>query len=125
MVFHRCADLVEQTGSYQAHPVLLLPAQVALANDGRVFLGDGYCNSRVLEYSAQGEWRGEYVMPSTAGQRLQNPHSIVLQECAHALYVAEREASRVHRFSLGTRELEGASSVTHPLYCWVLDVNHA
>ncbi len=88
-------------------PIPLLSAQVALANDGRVFVGDGYCNSRVLEYSAQGEWRGEFVMPSTAGQPLQNPHSIVLQECAHALYVAEREASRVHRFSLGTRELEG------------------
>lgn len=88
----------------------VLPAQVALANDGRVFVGDGYCNSRVLEFSAEGEWRGEYVVSSTAGQPLQNPHSIVLQECAHALYVAEREASRVHRFSLGTRELEGMAS---------------
>ncbi len=84
-------------------------AQVAVANDGRVFVGDGYCNSRVVEYSAEGQWHGEFVLPSTAGEPLRNPHSIVLQECEHALYVAEREASRVHRFSLETSELEGGS----------------
>ena len=94
--------------------MLLLYVQVALANDGRVFVADGYCNSRVLEHSPQGEWQGEYVLPDATGQPLQNPHSIVLQECMQALYVAEREASRVLRFSLGTRELEGTSSCDKP-----------
>lgn len=81
-------------------------------------MADGYCNSRVLEYSAQGEWRGEYVLPSAAGQPLRNPHSIVLKECARALYVAEREASRVHRFSLETRELEGMP-FCNVSGCWI------
>ena len=93
-------------------PRVAAVAQVAAANDGRIFVGDGYCNSRVVEFSAGGQWQGEFVLPSTAGEPLRNPHSIVLQECAHALYVAEREASRVHRFSLETRELEGEFSET-------------
>ena len=73
-------------------------------------MGDGYCNSRVVEYSAAGAWQGEFVLPASAGQALQNPHSLVLEECGRALYVAEREASRVHRFSLATRALEGKAS---------------
>lgn len=84
-----------------------------MANDGRVFVGDGYCNSRVVEYSAEGAWRGDFALPEASGQPpLRNPHSVVLQECSHTLYVAEREASRVHRFNLGSRELEGAALVT-------------
>lgn len=79
-------------------------AQVAVALDGSLFVGDGYCNSRVEKFSAQGEWRGEFVVP---GEPLRNPHSVVLQECSRALYVAEREAARVHRFSLDTRQLDG------------------
>ena len=73
-------------------------------------MGDGYCNSRVVEYTAAGAWQGEFVLPASAGQPLQNPHSVVLEECGRALYVAEREASRVHRFSLDTRALEGKAS---------------
>ena len=73
-------------------------------------MGDGYCNSRVVEFSAAGAWQGEFVLPASAGQALQNPHSLVLEECGRALYVAEREASRVHRFSLATRALEGKAS---------------
>jgi hypothetical protein len=78
-----------------------------VANDGRVFVGDGYCNARVVEFSAGGECVGEYALPAASGPPLQNPHSVVLQECARALYVAEREASRVHRFGLESRKLEG------------------
>ncbi|BDA41933.1 probable peptidyl-glycine alpha-amidating monooxygenase [Coccomyxa sp. Obi] len=80
------------------------PTQVAVALDGTLYVGDGYCNSRVVEFSAEGEWRGEFVAP---GEALRNPHSVVLQECSRALWVAEREAARVHRFSLDSRSLEG------------------
>ena len=98
-----------------------------MANDGRVFVGDGYCNSRVVEYSAEGVFQGEFEVPAGGeGGPLRNPHSVVLQECAHALYVAEREASRVHRFAMGTRLLEGARRTATPLlhsffgYCMAL-----
>lgn len=76
-----------------------------MALDGTLYVGDGYCNARVVEFSAEGEWRGEFKTP---GEPLRNPHSVLLQECSRGLWVAEREASRVHRFSLETRHLDGA-----------------
>ena len=88
-------------------PTQCLYLQVALANDGRVFVGDGYCNSRVVEYTADGEYVAEFTLPAGAGPPLQNPHSVKLQECSRALWVAEREASRVHKFNLDTRQHEG------------------
>lgn len=81
-----------------------------MALDGTLYVGDGYCNSRVVEFSAEGEWRGEFV---AAGEALRNPHSVVLQECSRSLWVAEREAARVHRFSLDSRSLEGAPLHLH------------
>ena len=51
-------------------------AQVALANDGRVYVSDGYCNSRVLEFSAAGEYRGAFALPKGA---MRIPHGVVLQ----------------------------------------------
>ncbi|KAK9908849.1 hypothetical protein WJX75_003782 [Coccomyxa subellipsoidea] len=102
-----------EPGSDKAH--FCKPTQVAVALDGSLFVGDGYCNSRVVVFSAEGEWRGEFVVP---GELLRNPHSVVLQECSRALYVAEREAARVHRFSLDTRQLDGSWDLAHygPVY---------
>jgi len=52
--------------------------QVALANDERVLVEDGYCNSREV-YTAQGKWQCESVLPSTAAELLRNSQSIVVQ----------------------------------------------
>jgi peptidylamidoglycolate lyase len=34
--------------------------QVAVALDGTVFVSDGYCNSRVVKFSADGKYLGEW-----------------------------------------------------------------
>ena len=53
---------------------------MALANDGRVFVADGYCNSRVAEFGANGTFRGAFLLPAErAAMRV--PHSVVLQAC--------------------------------------------
>lgn len=113
-LLHLMAFMTAHQDSHQRYNI---SAQVAVANDGRIFVGDGYCNARVVEFTPAGEYAGEFVLPPEAGPPLQNPHSIVLQECARALYVAEREASRVHRFSLDTRKLEGWPLHSLPLQC--------
>ncbi len=53
-------------------------AQVALANDGRIFVADGYCNARVLEFDAAGKYRAVYVLPPGKGP-MRIPHSVMLQ----------------------------------------------
>ena len=40
----------------------------------------------------------------------------MLEECARALFVADREGARVHRFSLVSRAIEGAR-----LFCWIVE----
>ena len=82
--------------------------QVALTNSGSVFVADGYCNARVMEFSADGGYRGSFELP--APHRMQTPHSVAIDECGDALYVADREGSAVHMFSLSSRELKGVTA---------------
>jgi peptidylamidoglycolate lyase len=45
-------------GSDDKH--LCQPAGVAVARDGSVFVADGYCNSRVVKFSAEGKYLMEF-----------------------------------------------------------------
>ena len=81
--------------------------QVAVAKDGTIYVADGYCNHRVLCYSASGVFQAEITTP-TLMPPLHIPHSLVLDECHRVLYVADREAARVHRFDLSSRHHLGA-----------------
>lgn len=80
--------------------------QVAVSNDGSVFVSDGYCNSRVAKFAANGTHLGDFVLP--AGD-MNVPHSLVLEECSSTLLVADREASKVHRFDLSGQQHTGAA----------------
>ena len=79
---------------------------MAVTNNGTVYVADGYCNARVAEYAPDGTWRSSFVLPQPG--KLQIPHSLAIDECEGALYVADREAAAVHAFSLATRQLTGA-----------------
>jgi len=74
------------------------PTHVAVASDGSFFVADGYCNSRIVAYHAdgtyRGEWRGEGLEKG-----LNTPHALALDECADMLFVADRESGRVVRLS--------------------------
>ena len=79
-------------GSGPAH--LCKPTAVAVATDGSFFIADGYCNSRIAAYSANGTFRGEWSPDASVGP-MNVPHDLVLDECANALHVADRENGRV------------------------------
>ena len=78
--------------------------QVAVASDGTIYVADGYCNSRVVRYNAKGAFEAEYRLPRG---EMAIPHSLVLDECNDSLYVADRENSEVHRFSISSQTLQG------------------
>lgn len=75
-----------------------------MANDGTIFVADGYCNSRVVRYSPTGSFEAEYRLPRG---EMSIPHSVVLDECSDALYVADREHSEVHKFVISDQTLQG------------------
>jgi len=89
--------------------------QVAVGKDGRVYVSDGYCASRVAQFSAEGAHLGDYVLEEGA---MGVPHSVALAECKDRLMVADRENSRVHQFELSSRKFAGRDAVCLPCLCW-------
>lgn len=70
------------------------PTHVAVASDGSFFVSDGYCNSRVVAFTKEGAYAGEWSPPEAQG-RMVVVHSLALDECRGLLYVADRERGRV------------------------------
>eukprot|EP00794_Sanderia_malayensis_P009678 gene9678-10665_t len=78
------------------------PADVAVESSGVFYVADGYCNSRVMKFSASGhlihKWghksRGLAPKPGT----FNIPHSLALDEKHGILYVADRENGRIQSF---------------------------
>ena len=77
-----------------------------MGRDGSIYVADGYCNSRIVQYSPQGQYQWEYRL--LEGQSvLSVPHSLALHECKGLLYVADREGAVVHAFELGSGDVHG------------------
>ena len=71
--------------------------QVLLAKDGTAFVSDGYCNPRVARFTKSGQHMADYQLQN---MNMVIPHSIVLDDCAGLLLVADREHGRVHQFEV-------------------------
>ncbi|XP_050669729.1 peptidyl-alpha-hydroxyglycine alpha-amidating lyase 1-like isoform X2 [Leptidea sinapis] len=75
------------------------PSAVAVHSSGDFFVADGYCNTRIIKYSADGnrilQWGRRFgSTPFT----LNVPHALTLAEEHAALCVADRERGRVACF---------------------------
>ncbi|XP_050433416.1 peptidyl-alpha-hydroxyglycine alpha-amidating lyase 2-like [Adelges cooleyi] len=78
----------------KGYRTLCQPTSVAIASTGDIFIADGYCNSRVLKYSARGELLR--VFPhANEFLSLQVPHSLALLEQLDMICIADREDMRV------------------------------
>ena len=71
-----------------------------------IFVADGYCNSRIVMFSAQGKYLGEFGQSSSesylerSSQPIFNiPHKITYAKEAKMLCVADRENGRIQCFS--------------------------
>lgn len=87
------------------------PTSVADTGDF-IFVADGYCNSRVAMFSANGKYLGEfgqspdaYLASSTSVQPTFNiPHKITYAKESKMLCVADRENGRIQCFSFEPRQ---------------------
>ncbi|CAD5116879.1 DgyrCDS5722 [Dimorphilus gyrociliatus] len=85
------------------------PSDVVTLSTGEFFIADGYCNSRIIKYSADGkvitQW-GETPEPGEqldkdgfpAPNKLLVPHSLAVNEDKKYLYIADREHGRITTF---------------------------
>ena len=74
------------------------PADVAVAPSGEIYIADGYANSNVHRFSAEGKHLGSWGTPGSGPGQFSTPHGIWV-DGNERVYVADRENSRVQIFS--------------------------
>lgn len=71
---------------------------IAFAANGRIFVADGYCNARVIEYDSTGRLVRQWGRPGTGPGEFDVVHAIVVGPRGN-LYVADRENGRLQWFT--------------------------
>lgn len=84
-----------------------MPTHVVVTRNGTIFVGDGYCNSRIVQFSPSGDFQREIKLPVEHNAPAPLPHSMALDECKGRLYVTDREVGRVYALSLESGESLG------------------
>jgi hypothetical protein len=75
----------------------------AFAPNSHIFVSDGYCNDRFVEYSADGKKLREWGKRGTGAGEFNVAHDIAITD--ERLYVADRENGRLQWFDLDGRYL--------------------
>ncbi|XP_059949194.1 peptidyl-glycine alpha-amidating monooxygenase isoform X4 [Mesoplodon densirostris] len=96
-----------QPGSDQNH--FCQPTDVAVDPDtGTIYVSDGYCNSRIVQFSASGkfitQWGEESTESNPKPGQFSVPHSLALVPHLGQLCVADRENGRIQCFKTDTKE---------------------
>ncbi|KAB0394817.1 hypothetical protein E2I00_019334, partial [Balaenoptera physalus] len=96
-----------QPGSDQNH--FCQPTDVAVDPDtGAIYVSDGYCNSRIVQFSPSGkfitQWGEESTKSNPKPGQFSVPHSLALVPHLGQLCVADRENGRIQCFKTDTKE---------------------
>nr|XP_027783393.1 peptidyl-glycine alpha-amidating monooxygenase isoform X14 [Marmota flaviventris] len=96
-----------QPGSDQNH--FCQPTDVAVdPGTGAIYVSDGYCNSRIVQFSPTGkfitQWGEESSGSSPKPGQFSVPHSLALVPHLRQLCVADRENGRIQCFKTDTKE---------------------
>jgi DNA-binding beta-propeller fold protein YncE len=81
-----------------AGPPFNFPTNMALGPKGDIYVADGYGNARVHRFSADGRLQHSWGEPGSGPGQFQVPHGIAVDR-EGTVYVADRENSRIQRFS--------------------------
>jgi hypothetical protein len=94
------------------------PTHVALAADGSLYITDGYGNTRVHRFTADGRHLGSWGEPGTDPGQFNLPHHVGVDRQGR-VYVADRENFRVQIFDAGGRYLAQWNNLYRPCGLYV------
>ena len=89
------------------------PADVAVAPNGDIYIADGYGNSRVMRFAADGRLKQSWGTKGAAPGQFDVVHNIVIDRTGRVL-VADRENRRIQLFDLDGRYIEQWTHVGKP-----------
>jgi len=87
------------------------PTDVAFDSTGNIFITDGYINSRVAKFDANGDWEKSWGERGTGPGQFRLPHSIAIDKDDN-LYVGDRSNARVQVFDTNGNYLREFSVAT-------------
>jgi len=114
MVLGRKAEASDESAHPLAHPLPPLPpldglfrqvTDVTWDSAGRIYISDGYINSRIARYDADGNWLGSWGEPGNGPGQFHTPHSIVSDQ-QDRIYVADRGNRRIQVFDTSGKLLQ-------------------
>jgi len=94
------------------------PADVATGPDGDIFVADGYGNSIVHRFTANGRWLQSWGQPGCGHGAFTTPHAIRVHQDGRVL-VADRENNRVQIFTPEGEYLAEWGDFYHPMDIYV------
>ena len=96
------------------------PTAASMAPDGEVYVSDGYGNSVVHRFSADGELRQTWGAPGGGSGQFTTPHCIWVDR-TDRVYVADRENNRLQVFDREGAQLGEWGDFYHPMKIYVDD----
>ena len=83
----------------KSHELFYLPTDIAFAPNGELIVTDGYGNDRVMRFTAQGKYLGEFGARGNGPGQFQLPHNAVV-DAKGLIYITDRDNQRVEVFDL-------------------------
>ncbi len=96
------------------------PTAAAQAADGEIYVADGYGNSSVHRFAADGTLLATWGGPGTGPGTFTTPHAIWVDRSGKVL-VGDRENNRIQVFDRGGAFLSEWGDFYHPMQIWVDD----
>lgn len=90
------------------------PAVLAFLPDGTFLLGDGYWNSRIVKYDADGEFLMEWGELGDGPGQFDLVHGVAVDR-AHRVYVGDRTNNRIQLFTSTGEFIEEWPDITDPV----------
>ena len=99
------------------------PAVLAFLPDGSFLLGDGYWNTRIVKYDADGEYVMEWGEPGSGPGQFDLVHGLAVDH-ERRVYVGDRRNNRVQIFTEEGEFIEEWPDITDPVGVFI-DERHA